>query len=874
MLSTLSAIATAEHPLLVGLNIQQAMAVQAPANKALKILAGAGTGKTELLARRFAYIVEQLANSPQANNPCPPSQRVMLMTFTDKAAQEMQARVNRYLQPDATSEEASQWWIGTFHQVATRILRQHAGHVGLTPTFTVLDASQQTKLVRQLLARLKQGDFADSTHTLAHHGLDAMAISAKTLSLPALTGLQPANATLPLALNPLLDSLPSLLAQIQATGQTPAQFWRSAHQETEALTHALKTLPLTHPYTNEPCSDLGELLRLWKVHLAPWADKHWDPLACEAETDQPTDSNYRKMLEGLLGKTSAPRWVRLDKASKTYVPVDADQLLAEQQALDETLVLEKAWIDVTTLFYCHYLDTLTASNALDFDGLLNRCVSLLSNEPSIKAHYQQQFEAVLVDEFQDSNVAQLRLIELLRRPTVDHTTANITVVGDEKQSIYGFRFAQAENLASVFVGLDTQTIYLRTNYRSHPDILAVANPLALALTEDPQQCLEAAVPNPMCNEAPVVTWLTLGEDQAKQPIENLRVAEADWIANDIAQYCQQHPTLSLSDIAIVIKTHAKAGRLQQALAQKGILSQCQRQKGLLQQPVIKTLIAALTVLLPTHGQSKLVAQQTAALVHILQSKLTDDTINHLLKQSSLGGLWAYCLQLSPDQSALGQLVQFFSGLSQALIQQPCSVRTVLGVLERLIEALLEVPTSPFSQQQQTESLTTIKMLINWLFESGEADDFISLMTVLSNYADDPTWEPSSLNLSNNDNQPSSTPAVQILTLHGSKGLEFSVVYVALTEASLMQADKAMPIRYQPQPQGKAGFGLLFSQWHGDSSLKQECLKALWLKPRQQAEVKRLFYVGLTRAKQRLVVLRALQTDAWTSQPAILNTVTD
>src|SRR5579862_7410990 len=120
---------------LTGLNEAQRRAVEAIDGPVL-VLAGAGTGKTRVLTTRLAHIL--------ANRRAWPSQ-IVAVTFTNKAALEMRERLSRMI-----GESAEGLWLGTFHSIAARLLRRHAEAVGLKPNFTILDADDQLRLVKQI----------------------------------------------------------------------------------------------------------------------------------------------------------------------------------------------------------------------------------------------------------------------------------------------------------------------------------------------------------------------------------------------------------------------------------------------------------------------------------------------------------------------------------------------------------------------------------------------------------------------------------------------------------------------------------------------------------------------------------------------------
>ena len=132
----MNVVSIPHRPWLEGLNSAQQEAVQA-LNGPLLVLSGAGTGKTRVLIARLAELVATDTAKPW---------NILVVTFTNKAAREMKMRVANMVGP-----MAEQVWLGTFHALAARMLRRHADLVGLRPDFTILDADDQTRLLKQLL---------------------------------------------------------------------------------------------------------------------------------------------------------------------------------------------------------------------------------------------------------------------------------------------------------------------------------------------------------------------------------------------------------------------------------------------------------------------------------------------------------------------------------------------------------------------------------------------------------------------------------------------------------------------------------------------------------------------------------------------------
>jgi DNA helicase-2/ATP-dependent DNA helicase PcrA len=290
---------------LAGLDEAQRRAVEAIEGPVL-VLAGAGTGKTRVLTTRLAYTI--------ATGRALPAE-LLAVTFTNKAAREMRERLE-----DMIGRAAEGVWLGTFHAIASRILRRHAEVVGLKSSFTILDTDDQIRLLKQIL----QAENIDERRWPAR----------------------------------------LLLAQIQR-----------------------------------------------------WKDRGLGP--------------------------------------EKVAPADAGGF-ANGRALD---------------LYRQYQERLVTVNAVDFGDLLLHNLNLFTGNPDILADYQRRFRYLVVDEYQDSNVAQYLWLRLLAQ-----TRRNLSCVGDDDQSIYSWRGAEIGNILRFERDFPGATIVrLEQNYRSTPHILGAAN---------------------------------------------------------------------------------------------------------------------------------------------------------------------------------------------------------------------------------------------------------------------------------------------------------------------------------------------------------------------------------------------------------------
>ena len=335
------------NSLLDNLNKEQLEAVTHQ-NGPLLIVAGAGTGKTTVITKRIAHLIEAGLAKPD---------EILALTFTEKAAGEMQERADLLL-PLGYHD----MWISTFHSFCERILQQHGLDIGLPGDFKLLD---ETKA------------------------------------------------------------------------------WMLVHNNLEKF-----DLDYYKPLGN-PKKFISALL------------KHFS--RCKDEVINPADYlSYAEGLklsndsaEGVLGESKNQK---IGKTQKTKLR-QSDIPTSDSPAIDPSEILRTA--EIAGAFHT-YQKLLLDNNYLDFGDLINYCLDLFKKRPRILKIYQEKFKFLMVDEFQDTNLAQYELIKLLAGDK-----CNLTVVGDDDQSIYKFRGASVSNILKFQNDYKSaKQITLVENYRS------------------------------------------------------------------------------------------------------------------------------------------------------------------------------------------------------------------------------------------------------------------------------------------------------------------------------------------------------------------------------------------------------------------------
>lgn len=813
------------------LNPEQSAACWAPlAGQGVQVLAGAGTGKTWLIAARFLSL---LASLLEQGVPFPES-RLLVLTFTEKAAGEMRERIHKHLQKAGYTGGLPVQTITTFHSFGHWLVQRHASDLGLSAPVQLADETARQGLLEQLTRLIEQGSLPSIASSLEAMGLNDE-LPADVLSLERLSqwpGLKKAD---------WLASFPFVLERIKAAGLTPKAFYQEATRQSEAWQTTLLTLPTTDPVMGTPLESKERLAKVWAEHVSAYASESW--LLELMEPDAEKGSYYTNLLEALWDNRVVNKPPSNSKKPLTFPP-DKSELEAE---LGQQLALEKQLVEAIAGFYALYQHQLQLRNSADFNDLINHAVTLLATRPSLRQTYQQWFQAVLVDEFQDTNGSQLQLLQAIAR---QGEACNLTVVGDAKQSIYGFRYAQKENLELAFQQSPYEPVTLQNNYRSTEAVLAVANTVALDLTygDKTQQLL----PNKASSftNRPSIRLYSLGrwfpkpnvkkESYERENADSVLRKQSQLLALEVAQQLTQHGRQP-QDIAILVRAHNKGARLAESLNELGIPVIRSRDQHFFREPVIQQAWLGLRLLInpadrpawvgllsphlhPQRLETLLGKQKEAFVPHQRFERVDDSALKHWL----MGLLQA--LTTAREEVTLLKAMARWLSEGQPMLEGAAEGgernNRFAGLLQEQWLGLLE------QAQKHVGFEASWQETLDWLNEQSQSRDVRIPLP--------PGHE--------------KLPAVQLLTMHAAKGLEFPVVYVSWTDKNPSRGDG--PLVFDPQFEGRPGFGLMLNKTRQqEDNWKLKVYKTLWTKPRQQEEDKRLFYVALTRAKEELVLFR-------------------
>ncbi|MDI9485525.1 MAG: DNA helicase PcrA [Bacillota bacterium] len=473
--------------------------------------------------------------------------------------------------------------------------------------------------------------------------------------------------------------------------------------------------------------------------------------------------------------------------------VQPKQILASiSRAKDELVAPEQYpvsggdyWEQIVSRVYSKYQEKLIKNNALDFDDLIMVTVHMFQKHPDVLRKYQERFRYILVDEYQDTNMAQYMLIKLLAEEQ-----GNVCVVGDEDQSIYAFRGADIRNILEFekdFPG--AKVVKLEENYRSTQTILGAANSVIQNNTARKEKTLW--------------TKRDAGEPVAFFQAENER-DEARFVADSIIRM-RGEAGRSYRDFTILYRTHALSRVFEEEFMRRGVPYRIVAGLRFYERKEIKDLLAYLRLI---HNPDNDLA--FLRIVNVPKRGLGDATVGRLSAYAEEFGISLFAA-LSYLDGVDGLTARFKNALTafKALID---GLRMQLGevTLTELTQSVLEHSgyLRELESEGDSEALARIENLQEFLSVTGQFEAEVSptdLGALLEHVA----------LINEVDSYDTEADAVNLMTLHASKGLEFPVVFLVGLEEGIFP--------------------------HSRSALE----------PEQLEEERRLAYVGMTRAQERL-----------------------
>jgi DNA helicase-2/ATP-dependent DNA helicase PcrA len=449
--------------------------------------------------------------------------------------------------------------------------------------------------------------------------------------------------------------------------------------------------------------------------------------------------------------------------------------------------------------YHHYEELLARNRAVDFDDLLLKAVQLLQERAEVREKYQHRYLYLMIDEFQDTNIAQYQLARLLTGEQ-----QNICVVGDPDQSIYSWRNADIRNILSFQRDYpNARTIALEQNYRSTVTILETAKHLisvnGIRLHKDLFTDNEQGVP--------VAVHEAYDEEE-----------EAEFVVSEVGRLVRQEKVRP-GDCAIMYRTNAQSRALEEACLHLGMKYKLVGALRFYQRREIKDLIAYLHLLHNPQDEVNL-----GRVVNVPPRGIGAKTMQDLTRWSESQNISLYAAMQriaaarvaggscpAPLASRAANVIASFATMIDNLIEQSRRLK-IVDLIDRVLEDTglrHHIQNSDDRPEERWENIMELRETAYEFNAEEPPNGLSSLLERLSLVADVDQYE-------------ESEDSITLITLHQAKGLEFPVVFIVGLEEGLLP--------------------------HSRSIDNEEQLE----------EERRLCYVGITRAQQRLYLLRAFR----------------
>ncbi|MEX2570616.1 MAG: UvrD-helicase domain-containing protein [Gemmatimonadota bacterium] len=539
----------------------------------------------------------------------------------------------------------------------------------------------------------------------------------------------------------------------------------------------------------------------------------WSPNFLIYDSDD-SERLVRRILKDELGldpKRWSPKAVRGAISSAKNELVEVEEYT--EQALD-------AYTQVVARVYERYQTALREANAFDFDDLLIKPVVILRQFPAVLDRYRRRFNFVMVDEYQDTNRAQYVFLKLISGRGAEAGDVgghgrggNLFVVGDDDQSIYGWRGADVRNILDFENDFpDARVVRLEENYRSTKRILDAANSVIAENVRRKGKVLRTA-------------------NVAGDPISVVEAAdesdEADWIAGQVQSYLAEEPQRAAGDFVVLYRTNAQSRALEEAFLREGISYRIVGGQRFYERREVKDVLAYLRLVanpaddeaflrianVPRRGigdtslarLAESARQERTTLLAAAASADLNPAIRGKASRSlpavaALLQKYAAVVGILPLDQLLRQLIDE-TGLYEALREEGPEGEDRIANVEELIASAadLEIRLSDGDPALAVEIEDEL---------AGEGVRSIDLfLTHVALVADVDQHDPGA-------------EVVSLMTLHNAKGLEFPVVFVAGMEEGLFPLSRVLD------------------------------------EPAELEEERRLFYVGITRAQEKLFLTTA------------------
>ncbi|NMA86984.1 MAG: UvrD-helicase domain-containing protein [Tissierellia bacterium] len=767
-------------------------------NKNIAVNAGAGTGKTKVLTERFIYILENgdLEEGKEIES-------IVAITFTKKATQEMKERIREEIQRKSLEDEKWRRYykdmekanISTIHSFCGNILRENSIEAGIDPLFTVLDDVEGDKILQETILEIL---------------LKAIEEDQNTYNFIRLFGKD--------NLNPIMEELKAIYYKIRTVGIS----FKEVKSKTLATIDNIRV-------------DLGDIeyIKNTFLYLMPISRKNSkiyklqkDDIWIKFSNGEYSNEELIPILEYLYDNigTNKNETETIEELQRT---IENISIIKEK----ENRWIYEIALDLLIEIDRKYSIKKEELGVLDYDDLQILTLGLFDNE-IIKEEYQNKFRYIMVDEFQDTNELQKKIFYKLcsKESTLDRE--NLFIVGDPKQSIYGFRGADLEVFYDVMEDMENISgegpIILEKNFRTVDTVLNMLNDLFEKLMGEKYNKLE----NHHVSENPIDVEILEKIDLEIPPgiseSEYNSYYESRLVASRIKELVEKEG-YNYGDFALLFRATTIDYIYEDAFIEYNIPYYNISGRGFYNRQEIKDIINALKALSNRYD--------TIATIGLLRSPmigLSDKSIYWLLRYKEENLLNT----MKKDIPYIGIEEQEKISTALVLLEELKIKKDLYGMYALVMELIDRTyyEETLLLQEGGKQALANVYKFMDIVREfdrehSASIEDFIDYIEEVKNL------EESQAKIETED-----ADVVKLMTIHKAKGLQFPVVVIPQM-ARGFNYDKSSILFHK-----KIGIGIKYEE----KSPLFEIIKND-LREKEGEENQRILYVAMTRAEKRLII---------------------
>lgn len=738
------------------------------------VIAGPGTGKTQLLTTRIANILKNTDALPE---------NILCLTFTDSAAHTMRERLSGIIGSDAYAVN-----ISTYHAFGGDIIRRYSEYFDDQPNLKPIDELGIDSTLRSIVQRLPYSNPLKKAEAYIRDLSGVIGDFKKSLLEPEdIRKIASSNQQFidyaDTIINDTIADIPRISPKVMD------KFQALANQ--------------TKAYQTEPLGETLSLAETWQSSL-------------ETALEEFAASNKTQPVSKWKSN-----WLAKDRLGKTIV---------KDQATTKKLY---ALADI----YQEYQLSLQSRGLFDYEDMILRAIKALETNPDLRYTLQEKYLYILLDEFQDTNSAQLKIVELLTDSPVHEGRPNVLAVGDDDQAIYAFQGANYSHMLSFQRRYkDVTVIPLTENYRSTADILQTANGISDQISERLHHYTEGI------NKTITASNKSLSSGEIKRLEFKTEVGQYAWVTSQIQKLLKQG--IKAKEIAVIGRKHAQIEPLVPYLHQAGLSVQYELSENILDDPLVIELTQMSQLILALQQSNFDLANSLwpevlsydfwklpTELIWQLSWSANDahnpkTWTNQLLKNEATRPIAMFFIRLSQvsGSETLETILDYIVGNQPLTINDP-----ELGSYQSpLYQYYFGDSNNSYIETDFWRLLASLTVIREHL-KNYKNDELMPLM--LTDFIEFVSaHRAANIKINNTNPYQESLDAVQLMSAHKAKGKEFEAVFV---------------------------LACIDESW-GDKSIRKSSSVSLpvnlhYIRPagEDNDERLRLFYVALTRAKQNL-----------------------